>query len=114
MSAPMSIGAVWSLELEVCELRLLFRLQTIHQSFRASKRKPNRRSYIQFASYMHGLAMGLDNMFADGQSEPGSANIAAAAAVGAVKTFKYAGEVFFGNADAIITELYQYMLPSVL
>ena len=44
---------------------------------------------------MHGLPMGFNNMFANGQSETGSTHITAAAAVGAVKAFKNTGQVFF-------------------
>ena len=36
--------------------------------FSAIQRKTNGSSYIQFTSYMHGLMMGFDDVFANGQT----------------------------------------------
>lgn len=53
--------------------------------------------------------MGFDDMFADGETEAAAGDIDAAAFFGAVEALEYAGEVFFADADAIVTDLDQDM-----
>ena len=53
-------------------------------------------------------AVGLGNVFDNCESQPGTAQFAAAGFVDPVKSFKKTGQVFFGNADALIFNNYFY------
>src|SRR5262245_59576175 len=59
---------------------------------------------------MNRVAVRLDDVLADGETQAGPPFIPAPGGVGAVKTFKYAGQVFLINADPVVTYFYQHYL----
>ena len=72
--------------------------------------KTNGSAHIGCTAHMNALSMCFNNVFANGETQTGAAFIAAAGSIGAVKAFKNAGQVFFFNTYAIVTDLNQYML----
>lgn len=67
--------------------------------------KPNTRSNTLRTSDMYRLSMRFDDMFADGETEAAAGDVDAATLFGTVETLEYTGEVFFADADTIITDL---------
>src|SRR5687768_14197761 len=59
---------------------------------------------------MDALPVCFNDMFADGQSQAGTASVAAAGGIGTVKAFENTYQMFFFNANAVVADLYQYML----
>src|SRR5690348_13100403 len=59
---------------------------------------------------MHALMMCFNNMLTDGETQARATYVTTAATIGSVKTLKNAWKMFFSDAHAIITYLYQHML----
>src|SRR4051812_34273960 len=62
-------------------------------------------AHIGSTAHMNALPMCLNNVFENGEAHPGTASIAAARRIGAIKTLKNAGQVFFFNTNTIIADL---------
>src|SRR5689334_3596137 len=56
---------------------------------------------------MNGMVVGFDDVFADGEAKTTAGGVAAAALGGAEEAFENTADIFFGNAHAIIGDLYQ-------
>jgi hypothetical protein len=56
---------------------------------------------------MYGLAMGFNDMLANGKPQSASACLPASRQIGAIEPFKDPGKVFFRNTCTIITDLDQ-------
>src|SRR5688500_1624895 len=56
---------------------------------------------------MYAVPMSFHYVFRDGEPKAAAGSIPAASFLGTVKTFKNPQQVFFRNADAVITQFYQ-------
>ena len=61
-------------------------------------------AFFQFALYRHIAAVSLGDVFDDGQAQAGAAELATARLVHPVEPFEQPGEVFFGDAHALVGE----------
>src|SRR5689334_9215877 len=74
------------------------------------QREADGSAHIGRTTHMNALAVRFNNVFANGKAQAGSSLIAAAGGIGAVKALKDAGQVFFFNTNAIVTDLNKYVL----
>src|SRR6476661_2288136 len=72
--------------------------------------KPDCCTNIFGTSRVDRLAMSLNDVFANRETEPGTREIDASSFFCAIKAFKYARQMFFANTDPIITYFNEHML----
>ena len=75
------------------------------------EREANGCSHGFFTSYMDGMPVSLNNVFADGQAQPRPGRITVTAFRGPVKSFEDAVQVFFRYANAIVADLDKNIVP---